>query len=215
MTSLTYGPRSRGSAVQSQRTVVFATIAGLHVAAIALIVSGFGRVIMQKAFDPIIGIDIPVVERTDPPPAPPADPQFQRPELDLGPAPDLPFDMPSDDGGTALTGPVADTPRVAPVAPQPVALPVRVVGKHRLPNTDDYYPASEIRAGVEGTSTVGVCVDANGKRSSDPKVVQSSGSARLDEGAMHVLRDGRYARAMQGDEYVSNCYQFRISFKLK
>jgi TonB family protein len=212
MTSLTYSA-ARGSAGRSQRAIAFATIAGLHAIVIVAIVSGFARTTVQRIWDQPITIDFP--EKPDPtvvPPPPPANPSFERPDVDTGPLPDIQIDFPSGDSTTAIT-PVAERPPV-PTVTRPVALPIRLVGKHRLPNTDDYYPASEIRNGVEGASTVGVCVDANGKRSSDPTLVQSSGSAKLDEGAKHVLRDGRYARAMQGDQYVSSCYQFRIVFKI-
>lgn len=212
MTSLTYSA-ARGSAARSQRTVIFAAIAGLHAAVIALIVSGFGRVVMQMAIDPLIGIDIPIEHPVDPPAAPPPPPTLRRVEVDPGPPPVIPIEI-EGAGSNAITAPFVPPQPPLAVA-QPVTPPVRVIGKHRLPNTDDYYPASDIRGNVQGTSTVGVCVDASGKRTGDPTVVQSSGSASLDQGAMHVLRDGRYARAMQGDQYVPNCYQFRIVFKLK
>ena len=212
MTSLTYGSAARGSGVRSQRAFVFATIAGLHIAVIALILSGFGRVVMKMAIDPLIGIDVPIEHPVDPPAGTLPPPTLTQVPVDPGPPPDSPIDIEGGDG--AITAPFVEAPVAQPAA-RPAALPIHMVGKNRLPNTDDYYPASEIRAGIEGTSTVGVCVDASGKRSSDPTLVQSSGSARLDEGAMHVLRDGRYARAMQGEQYVPNCYQFRITFKLK
>jgi len=212
MTSLTYGSATRGSAARSQRVVAFATIAGLHVLVLSVIVSGFGKVAMQ-----IVTADIkarilePPMETTEQPPPPP--PTLKRFEVNAGPKPDFPIDIegPSEN---AITAPLVEPPVPVAVA-QPAPLPIHVVGKHRLPNTDDYYPAGKIRDGIEGTSTIGVCVDVNGKRTSEPTIVQSSDDAGLDAGAMHVLRDGRYARAMRGDQYVPNCYQFRIVFKLR
>jgi TonB family protein len=209
MTSLTYG-----SAARPQRLFLFATIAGLHAAAIALLVSGFGKVIMQMPITEIIATVIdkpkkPPLETPQPPP-----PSLTQVKFDPIPRPDIDIDI--EDGGNTITVPFADpVPREPVVVAQPAPLPIRVVGKHRLPNTDEYYPATDRRQGVEGTSTVGVCVDANGRRTGEPTVVQSSGSASLDQGALHVLRDGRYARAMQGEAYVPNCYQFRIIFKLE
>lgn len=214
MTSLTFVAAGRGSAVRSQRAVVFATIAGLHVAAIALIVSGFGRVVMQKVIDPLVGIDIPIERPVDPPAIPPPSPELTQAVVDPGPRPDIPIEI-EGGGETAITAPFVDTPPQVPVlvAP-PAAPPIRVIGKHRLPNTDEYYPPAEIRGNVEGASIVSVCVDANGRRSNEPSVVLSSGSANLDNAATRVARDGRYARALQGDQYVPNCYQFRIVFKI-
>jgi TonB family protein len=214
MTSLIYGSATRGSAARSQRTLLFAMIAGLHAAAIALLVSGFGKVLLQMPITEIIGTVIEKPKQTPVDTPQPQGPTLTQPFVDPGPRPDVDIDIDGDNGG-AITAPFVEQPQPPVTVAPPAPLPIHLVGKHRLPNTDDYYPAKDIRDEVEGVSTVGVCIDANGRRNSEPTVVQSSGSASLDAGAMRVLRDGRYARAMQGDQYVSNCYQFRIVFKLK
>ena len=213
MATLTYGSAQRGGAARSQRLVAFATIAGLHALVLAVIVSGFGRIAVQVLSGDITARIIdPPKDIIDPPPPPP--PTLRQIDVDAGPPPDVPIET-EGGGETAISVPLAVPQPVAPVAvASPAPLPIRLVGKHRLPNTDDYYPASEIRNGVQGASIVSVCVDENGKRSNEPSVVESSGTARLDQGAMHVLRDGRYALEMQGDRYVPNCYQFRIIFKV-
>jgi len=120
------------------------------------------------------------------------------------------------------------TPPVAPEVPAgigvevppgptsaPLAEPIRVMGKHWLPSSEEYYPPDLIRIGVQGNTQVRVCVDEAGRASGAPVVEQSSGNARLDQGALNVARAGRYARSMRGDTPVPNCYHFRIVFKVK
>lgn len=215
MTSLTYGSATRGSAARSQRAVLFGTIAGLHALVIALIVSGFGRVAMESILPEMKATVLPPVAESPRPTPPPQDPVLRHAWVEKVPTPVVHFQV-DDDVGPTITVPFDDTKPPPPIIEtRPVPPPIHLVGKHRLPNSDDYYPLDKIREGAEGASTVGVCIDANGKRNSEPKVVESSGDASFDSGAMRLLRDGRYARAMQGDQYVANCYQFRIVFKLK
>jgi len=78
------------------------------------------------------------------------------------------------------------------IAPRPE--PLVVVGRHRLPNTEDYYPPHEKRLGIEGTSVVRVCVDETGRRQGEPVIERSSGNARLDEGALNIARRAIRAR---------------------
>ena len=210
MTSLTYGSRPR-----PERAIAFGVIAGLHALVIGLILSGLGRAAVQMVFKgtQVEMIDEPV--SVVPPPPPPDSPDLIRKEIDLGPPPDHPFTVEDDGGGTSLTGAITEAPPQQPPVAQATPLPIRLVGRHRLPNTDDYYPAQKIRDGIEGASVVKVCVDENGKRTSEPTVQQSSGDAGLDLGAQHVARDGRYARAMQGERYVPNCYAFKIIFQVR
>ena len=89
------------------------------------------------------------------------------------------------------------------------------MGKNWLPNSQDYYPPDLIRSGVQGNAQLRVCVDEAGHLSGPPVVEQTSGNARLDQGALNVVRAGRYARAVRGDTPVPNCYEFRIVFSLK
>jgi TonB family protein len=105
-------------------------------------------------------------------------------------------------------------PPEVPVSP-PLPAPIRVLGKHWLPSSEAYYPPDLIREGVQGDSLVRVCVDESGRLSGAPALERSSGNARLDAGAISVARAGRYARAVRGDEPVSNCYLFRIVFRMR
>jgi TonB family protein len=96
----------------------------------------------------------------------------------------------------------------------PLPPPIRLVGRNVLPNTDNYYPASEIRAEHEGSAEVQSCVDVNGRLDGLPTIQASSGRAPLDTAAIRLARDGKYARAMRGDTPVANCYRFRVTFTL-
>jgi TonB family protein len=111
---------------------------------------------------------------------------------------------------------VAPPPLAAATAPEATSEEaVRVIGRHQLPATVDYYPVDRRRAGVEGASYVQVCVDTQGVRSTEPLIERSSGDAELDRAALNVARHGRYARSVQGDQAVPNCYHFRIVFRIQ
>jgi TonB family protein len=92
--------------------------------------------------------------------------------------------------------------------------PLRQVGRNVMPNTEDYYPARDRRDRNEGTTEVRSCVSANGRLDGTPTVESSSGRASLDNAAVRVARDGRYARTLRGDTPVPTCYRFRVTFTM-
>ncbi len=155
---------------------------------------------------------------------------FVLPSDPLQPPPDTIEFTPNDPHGPVLAPPLeplapvenpssmaaipGDQPRSAGSAAVPASLPVRVVGTNQLPNSADYYPPDMRRLNVQGATNVRVCVDAQGTRLGDPTIEESSGFARLDAGAVNVARHGRYARSLQGDTPVGNCFRFRIAFKI-
>jgi len=59
-----------------------------------------------------------------------------------------------------------------------------------FPRTADYYPDAALRLGEQGSVSVQVCVAGNGRLTSDPAIAQSSGSARLDGGALALAKAG-------------------------
>ena len=61
------------------------------------------------------------------------------------------------------------------------------------------------------------CVGANGKLTEDPTVAQSSGTARLDEGALKLAKagSGKYVPATEDGKPVNSCFVFRIKFQLQ
>jgi protein TonB len=194
---------------------MFAGIVAFHIVLVYFLASGLARTTMHVILQPFEGVVLDEPTKHDPPPPPPPDPMFQQPrEIDLGPLPVM-DPIAETDTSTALSGePTLNPPPVTEPVTAP-AEPIHLVGRHQLPNTEDYYPPSIRRLGVEGAANVRVCVDERGKRVGDPVVTESSGNARLDEGALSVARDGRYARSARGETFVPNCYGFRIIFKMK
>jgi TonB family protein len=85
-----------------------------------------------------------------------------------------------------------------------------------FPHTGDYYPAVARRLGESGTAAVRVCVDPNGRLTANPTLLQSSGSAPIDQGALNLARagSGHYRPTTQNGQPVSACYAFRIRFQL-
>jgi periplasmic protein TonB len=197
----------------SQRAIVLAAIIAFHVLLLIALSNGLARTTLQRVLEPIDATVIDKPTRTEEPPPAPPPPEFTPPrQIDLGPPPDV--YIAEAEVGPTITAPV--TPDPVPIAPpQPRVEPIRLVGRNVLPNTEDYYPPTERRNGVEGATNVEVCVNERGKRVGDPRVTQSSGNARFDKAALDVARAGRYARAARGEAFVPNCYGFRIIFTMK
>jgi TonB family protein len=86
-----------------------------------------------------------------------------------------------------------------------------------FPDPDDFYPSLARRLEEQGIATVRVCVDAKGRLTSDPTVLQGSGSARLDEGALKLASagSGHYRASTEDGQPVNSCYPFRIRFRIK
>jgi periplasmic protein TonB len=127
------------------------------------------------------------------------------------------FDI--DDEPTAKIAEKSPEPDSAPPTPEAPSPVQRVAGGPGagFPDTADFYPSLSIRLEEQGTSVVRVCVDSRGKLSSDPSTVRSSGSARLDEGALRLARaaSGHYRPATEDGQPVSSCYPLGIRFQLK
>jgi TonB family protein len=85
-----------------------------------------------------------------------------------------------------------------------------------FPSTEDYYPAQTIRTGVEGATTVHVCVDEGGRLTAAPAVEQPSGSGLLDGAALKLARagSGHYRPTTEDGRAVSSCYPLRVRFVL-
>jgi TonB family protein len=112
--------------------------------------------------------------------------------------------------GTAYEGP--------PLVPPPPAAVKRVQGGPGtgFPSTQDFYPSIAIFRGEQGSATVGACVDGMGRLTSEPKIIQSTGSSRLDDGALKLARagSGHYRATTEDGQPVNSCYSFRIRFEL-
>jgi len=86
-----------------------------------------------------------------------------------------------------------------------------------FPDPDDFYPLPAKYLGEQGVATVQVCVDAKGRLTSVPIALQSTGSSRLDQGALKLATagSGHYRASTEDGEPVNSCFPFRIRFQLK
>ena len=174
-----------------RRTTALVAIIGVHVAVIYAFATGLGHQFIKELQPPLIADFLKDARPNDTPPPPPKIDMSQPPKVDLGPPPDIVID--DGPGPTAISN---EAPRtvVEPLPPQPPAavLVKRVSGGpgKGFPNSEDYYPPAARRLGEQGNTAIQVCVDPNGKLTAEPKVMQSSGSARLDEGAIKLAKAG-------------------------
>jgi periplasmic protein TonB len=107
--------------------------------------------------------------------------------------------------------------------PQAPTMPPHVVTRSLgapgsgFPNTDDFYPSAAKRMEEQGVATVRVCVDMNGRLTSEPTTVESSGSVRLDQGALQLAKagSGHYRASTEDGRPVNSCFPFRVRFQLR
>jgi TonB family protein len=103
--------------------------------------------------------------------------------------------------------------------PTPGPAQVRMSGGigRGFPNTADFYPPSAMRVGEAGLTAVNVCVDDHGRLTTDPKIAVSSGSPRLDGGALALARagSGHYRSTTENGRAISACFQIGVRFTLK
>ena len=201
------------SQFMTRRGVVLVGIIGLHVFIAWALATGLARRVMEVIAPPI-QTDIVEERKTEKEPPPPPPPEFQKPPVEV-PPPDVTIDLPVEAPQTTAITAVAATPH--PPAP-PVHASNRTAPKlgRGFPNTEDYYPAASKRLGEEGAPTLHVCVGSNGKLTGAPTITQSSGSARLDEGAINLARAGagHYVAATEDGKPVDGCFDFRIKFQM-
>jgi TonB family protein len=199
----------------SRRTAVLLLIAALHILVIYGLAAGMASAVLKK---------IPEVLETtfikpppQPPPPAPLDVSLTRvtvtvpwidPRIDLTPAPD------------AIGAVEVQSIPTAPVqaVPPPMAVS-RVSGGPGtdFPNTSDFYPDASRPLGEQGAATIYVCVDAGGRLTEQPVIAQSSGSVRLDGGALRLARagSGHYRATTENGRPVNGCYAFRVRFDFR
>ncbi|HEY3785889.1 MAG TPA: energy transducer TonB [Steroidobacteraceae bacterium] len=199
----------------TRRTIVLFFIIGLHVFLAWALATGLARRAIELVAPPLQTEIVEEVQKRDQPPPPPP-PQLERPPVEV-PPPDVNVVVPVDTQSTAIVD-VTDKHVEKPPPPAPKA--VKTVGggpnMKIFPNSDDYYPPASRRLGEQGATTVHVCIDAKGKVTQDPSVAQTSGSARLDEGAVKLAKagSGRYRATTEDGQPVPSCINFSIRFQL-
>jgi TonB family protein len=197
----------------SRRTTVILLIVGLHVLVIGVLAAAIEAPKAFKASPP--RLDVSFLPKPAPPiPPKPADPTFT-PFTVVAPIPQAP-EVPAEQ--RVMTD-FTEAPPQRPVGP-PLPRPVnRILGGPGVgfPNTDEFYPEASRRLGEKGIATVDVCVDGSGRLIGKPTIEQSSGSARLDQGALTLAKagSGHYRATTEDGRPVSACYPLRIRFLLR
>jgi periplasmic protein TonB len=195
----------------TRRGVVLLAIIGLHIFIAWALATGLARRALEVIAPPI-QTDIVEEVKTQKEPPPPPPPEFQKPPVEV-PPPDVTIDMP-------VEAPVTTAITAVAATPHPPAPPVHV-GSHKAPTvaknfpaSEEYYPAASKRLNEEGAPTVHVCVAASSKLSAAPTIAQSSGSPRLDEGALNLAKAGRYVAGSDDGKPIDACFDFRIKFQM-
>jgi TonB family protein len=105
-------------------------------------------------------------------------------------------------------------------SPPPVPHPVnRLQGGPGVgfPSTNDFYPSVSIYREEEGAATIEACVDTKGRLTSEPKIIESARSSRLDDAALKLAKagSGHYRASTEDGQPVNSCYAFRVRFTLR
>src|SRR6266853_559651 len=200
------------SQFMTRRGIVLVAIIGLHVFIAWAIATGLARRALEVIAPPIQTDTVEEV-KTETEQPPPPQPEFEKPPVEV-PPPDVTIDMPVEVAQTTAITAVAATPH-PPAPPRPSSRTAPKLGRG-FPNTEEYYPAASKRLNEEGAPTLHVCVGANGKLTAPPTITQSSGSARLDEGAVNLAKAGagHYVAATEDGKPVDACFDFRIKFQM-
>jgi len=163
-------------------------VGGLHLIVVWALINGLH--IRLAAPERPSDIVANVIDDRQPPPEPFIPPEAPQTQVNYTPAV-VPFITvpPIDDGASITQEPplpsIQEPTPPALVEPQPVMTGAAIDPRHPL--TQPAYPMSAIRAGEEGKLALQVLVGPDG-RVVEVKVVQSSGSARLDQAAMSEAR---------------------------
>jgi TonB family protein len=199
----------------SGRTLALLTIACIHIAVLYSLATG----LMQRTITPEPAMQVSFPTEIEVAPRAPAAnnaPSHAHPRL-RSPAPKVDIEPPV---SAELPPPPAVAPQAADrnsVPPPPAS--TRVLGGPGVgfPATEDFYPAAARRLGEKGAATVQVCVDVTGQLNAAPLLAASSGSARLDEGALRLARagSGHYRPTIEDGRAVNSCYPIRVRFELR
>ena len=202
----------------TRRGIVFIAIIGLHVFIAWALATGLARRAIELVAPPIQTEVVEEVKKEDQPPPPPP-PQMERPPVEI-PPPDVAIEVPVETQTTAIQD-VTDKPVPKAPPPPPPPAPKRNLvapkpGKN-FPTAEEYYPPASKRLGEEGSANVHVCVGPNGKLTVDPTLAQTSGSARLDDGALKLAKaaSGHYQPGTEDGTPTASCTVFKIKFELR
>jgi len=205
------------SGIVARRSLTFFLVAGLHIALFYGLMTGLAfRIIKEIPTSFQVPLLQPPKERALPALPPP---QLAKPIIEIPPPYFPPTEGPPETG-VIIAGPpnvLSDRPDSPPVIPPHEVIRGQGGPGSGFPNTDDYYPSIAKRMEEQGVTTVRVCVGTNGRLTSDPAIAQTSGSPRLDYGALLLAKagSGHYRAATEDGRAVNSCYSFRVRFALR
>lgn len=202
------------SQFMTRRGAVLVAIIALHAFIGWALATGLARRAIEVIAPPIQTNIVEEVKKDEAPPPPPP-PQFERPPVELPPV-DVQINVPVEAETTAIR--VTNTPvvKAAPVAVAAVKKTPVGFGKG-FPNSEDFYPDASKRLEEQGVVTVHTCVGPDGKITEEPSVAKTSGSARLDGGALKLAKaaSGKYQPATEDGKPVPACVNFNVKFQLR
>ena len=205
------------SGIVARRSLTFFLVAGLHIALFYGLMTGLAfRIIKVIPTSFQTRLLQPPQARTLPPLPPP---QLTKSIIEI-PRPYFPpTEGPIENGDIIVEpyGALSSRPETPPVIPPHEVTRVQGGPGIGFPNTDDYYPSIAKRMEEQGVTTVRVCVGADGRLMSDPTITQTSGSLRLDDGALLLAKagSGHYRAATEDGRAVNSCYSYRVRFALR
>jgi hypothetical protein len=199
----------------SRRTTVIVLIVGAHALVFLALAAGLVPHVSTPTPTTTVAYTIPLARTTEVVPESREPLTFTLRDFDP-PYPDpVVAPLPEPDSPEAAA---ADT-AAHPQPPQPPSAIARVIGGpgDGFPNTEDFYPAAARRLGESGATIVGVCVNALGQLSREPQLMQSSGSLKLDGGAVRLAKagSGHYRATTENGQAVSSCFPMRVRFELR
>lgn len=205
------------SGIFARRSITFFLVAGLHIALFYGLMTGFAfRIIKVMPISFQTRLVQPPQGRTLPPLPPP---QLTKSIIEI-PRPYFPPTESPIENGDIVGEPhstLSSRAEAPPAIPPHEVIRVQGAPGSGFPNTDDYYPSIAKRMEEQGVSTVRVCVGVDGRLTSDPTIALTSGSPRLDDGALKLAKagSGRYRAATEDGRAVNSCYSFRVRFALR
>jgi periplasmic protein TonB len=214
---VTLGYARDESGIFARRSITFFLVAGLHIALFYGLMTGLAFRIIKVIPTSFQARLLQPPQEHALPPLPP--PQLTKSTFEI-PTPYFPPTEGPIENGDILAGSpnvLSDRPGTPLVIPPHEVTLVQGGPGIGFPNTDDYYPSIAKRMEEQGVTTVRVCVGANGRLISDPTIAQTSGSPRLDDGALLLAKagSGHYRAATEDGRAVNSCYSFRVRFALR
>jgi TonB family protein len=197
----------------SRRSITLLFVVGIHVVVFYGLMTGLTPTFLKVITSPLQTRTLPQPRARDLPPLPPH-PQITMPKIEV-PTPE--FHTWRDNDENVIASQPPSNPAMPPAPPPHEVNRVQGGPGTGFPTTDDYYPSAAKRMEEQGATTVRVCVDPNGRLTSDPATVQTSGSARLDQGALQLAKagSGHYRATTEDGRPVNSCYSFRVRFELR